>query len=804
MATPVYIAIFHNNKPLPGAISLHDHRGDEGKQSCVPVLELSHRVWTVKDYWEYCIHYYSRAHGDFSVTIPLNNLAPQLHQFLCRQTFLPKVEIYLYQFDKKARKELEYFRVTMEHVLVSGIRLHSPNTKARGFERYDPMLELSFRYQRITWLFTKGYIIHADEWEDAFDPGEKRDFSQQNDSLYEAAVPLAPFRINPRKLKITEPEAGLEIGKPFEAQLDSLLTRTPAEKNERVVWLSLFSKYKGKVREMHLAEDAKVDDAGNALIRSPRLPENPDWKNDPDRSPDEPVEYWWRAESKYINGYFEGEKVKWPRKEKEIIIPWLIDCHMHINSGHGAPLPLSRDKFPLPFVNRYLSQWALDSLGTGTMGKFGELQKKSTLDLSKIAMEESESAVKSKKFDFMGDDADRRRVMIALPMNMDYAHYRGYEGRPIYEIKDGKTVYWDEGEKKFREVSPNDKKKWENYNKQLIQTKVAFYSSGGSILPFFHYDPRAHLKNWREPFDTNLVQTADLSRFPQNIPAIGIKMYTAMGYRPMDPNMKFPWREYYGLCADKNIPITCHCSRGGMTTHDMVRYYEHEFPDSANAPVNFKTTWFLNEFVSPYTWEKVLAMVPDLRLCLAHFGGEDFWYESNKANRAPANVFWQDLDDLDPNNWIAGFLNLMKTHENVYVDLSYFMFKPEVTGYFKKALMYHPKIKQRLLFGTDWWMYTKEKEYRSESYLKYIDDFCRIILSLNDKEFLEKVEIKGPQELLAYFMVLNPMRFLNLKKVAPMISKAFFTHKDAKKEGWKFEIDSWLETVPESIEELYK
>jgi hypothetical protein len=47
MATPAYIAIFHQNKPLPGAISLFDHHGEEGKQSCTPVLELAHRVWTV-------------------------------------------------------------------------------------------------------------------------------------------------------------------------------------------------------------------------------------------------------------------------------------------------------------------------------------------------------------------------------------------------------------------------------------------------------------------------------------------------------------------------------------------------------------------------------------------------------------------------------------------------------------------------------------------------------------------------------------------------------------------------------------
>jgi hypothetical protein len=455
-------------------------------------------------------------------------------------------------------------------------------------------------------------------------------------------------------------------------------------------------------------------------------------------------------------------------------------------------------------VNRYLSQGALDTIGTTAMGRFGELQKKSTADLAKIAVEESESAIKSKKLDFMGDEANRRRLMIALPMNMDYAHYRGYEGRPIYEAKDGKTVYWDEGEKQYRDISTNDYKKWISYSDQLLETKNSFYSSQGTILPFFHYDPRAHLKNWREPFDKNLVQTAALSSFPQNMPAIGIKMYTAMGYSPMDANMQFPWRDYYSLCATQKIPITCHCSRGGMTTHDMARYYEHEYPNAANAPINFKVSWFLNEFVSPYAWEKVLNQFNDLTLCLAHFGGEDFWYESSKANRAPAKVFWQDLDDLDPNNWIAGFLHLMKTYPNFYVDLSYFMFKPEMVGYFKKALMYHPEVKKRLVFGTDWWMYTMEAEYSSDSYLRYVENFSKAILSLDDKKFLEKVEIREPRELLAYIMVLNPMRFLRLKKVVPLISKAFFRHKSAKKDGWKFEIEKWIESVPETMEDFYK
>jgi type VI secretion system Hcp family effector len=332
MATPAYIAIFSNNKPLPGPISLHDHEGEEGKKSCTPVLELTHRVWTVKDYWEYCIHYYSRSHDDFDVTIPITAITPQIYQLHRSQTFLPKIEVYLYKFNKKARKELEYFRITMEHVLISRIRLISPNIKTLGFERYDPMFKLCFRYQRITWLYTNGYIIHTDEWDQAFDPGVQKDFSQKLVDICEALAPLVLFKLNPRKLVIVEPETGLEPGKPFETKFDSLLTRAPIEKTERVVWLSLWSKYKGKVCEMHLAEDAKVDDKGNATVRSPRLPENPDWKNDPDKSPGEPVEYWWRAESKHMDGRFEGEKVTWPKPNKKITIPWLIDSHMHINN----------------------------------------------------------------------------------------------------------------------------------------------------------------------------------------------------------------------------------------------------------------------------------------------------------------------------------------------------------------------------------------------------------------------------------------------------------------------------------------
>jgi hypothetical protein len=86
-----------------------------------------------------------------------------------------------------------------------------------------------------------------------------------------------------------------------------------------------------------------------------------------------------------------------------------------------------------------------------------------------------------------------------------------------------------------------DFRKWESYADHLAFATKAFYANSGSLLSFFHYDPRAHLEDWRAPFNNHLVQTAPETSFPEHLPTIGIKMYTALGYRPFDRNLDFPW-----------------------------------------------------------------------------------------------------------------------------------------------------------------------------------------------------------------------------------------------------------------------
>lgn len=692
------------------------------------------------------------------------------------------------------KETVEFYRHTLEKVYVNSIKTILPDTKNPLFEKYGHLEEVSFTYKRISWLYHEGYLLFTDEWnESLFEKKEAVSFTPvENHSVQ--PKPPEPLKITFTEGKIRGGREGLVYGKPFVVRFKASKSRDFLS-NENKVDIRIYAIYNKSTEQKQVVFEERLPPDGIYERTFQSLE-----KHFQSTSADEKVEYYATITSPYAEGVFRSESVFMPY-EKKICIPWIIDCHMHINSGHAAPLPLQWSNIP---GSPHFSQATIDALGDKVLGKFGKIQKESTVMIGKQVVTESKSAIDSKTLEFMGDTSNRRRLMTVLPMDMDYAHYKGYEGIPIYEKIDGEIQYWGQTDKKYHKINTDDYQKWVKYSKQLSDTRLSFYNEKGALIPFYHYDPRSNLKNWREPFSKNLVQTANPSSFPKNMPAIGIKMYTALGYRPMDAKLNFPWTDYYELITNKKIPIICHGGRGGMITHDIVHYYEHEHPNFRAVTEHFKKTWFYNQFISPYAWEEVLKRFPDLFLCLAHFGGDEFWIDNHDENRASSKFFWEDLYAFDLNNWIPEFLYLMKTYPNFYVDLSYFILRPSMIDYFKQALMYHPDIKKKLLFGTDWWLYTMEKGYGSyNSYLSYIENFSNMVISINDNNVLEKIGVKSSHELLAYFFVLNPLRFLQLKTVIPKVSKFFHTFPDAKSYGWKFEPDEWIHSIPENVEDFY-
>jgi predicted TIM-barrel fold metal-dependent hydrolase len=75
---------------------------------------------------------------------------------------------------------------------------------------------------------------------------------------------------------------------------------------------------------------------------------------------------------------------------------------------------------------------------------------------------------------------------------------------------------------------------------------------------------------------------------------IGLKLYPALGFEP-DKHI-----DKLKKVVERDIPVTAHCQKGGPKMHDNI-----------------------DIFTDPENWADVLEKCPQLRINLAHFGGED-------------------------------------------------------------------------------------------------------------------------------------------------------------------------------------
>lgn len=173
----------------------------------------------------------------------------------------------------------------------------------------------------------------------------------------------------------------------------------------------------------------------------------------------------------------------------------------------------------------------------------------------------------------------------------------------------------------------------------------------------------------------------------------GIKMYVALGCPPyygLDEKLTkkvFPMLEgkdlsrlrtdvenFYNYCIEKDIPITCHGSPQGMTIADPGVYLKEYLKLNKNnkIPYNFAITansyiqglGLIDDFSSPYSWEIVLKKYPNLRLCIAHFGGSRFF-----------DGTFYSIDDNPPcYSWQSKIKELVEKYQNVYTDISCYTF----------------------------------------------------------------------------------------------------------------------------------
>jgi hypothetical protein len=149
------------------------------------------------------------------------------------------------------------------------------------------------------------------------------------------------------------------------------------------------------------------------------------------------------------------------------------------------------------------------------------------------------------------------------------------------------------------------------------------------------------------------------------------------------------------------------------------------------------TEYFVNEYMHPGAWRKVLEKFPNLNLCLAHFGGAVWEKGPGKSD------------------WIDAIVDLCTAHEGIFTDFSCFDFHNQAArknfGDFLRQYKDSP-IMSRILFGTDWYISQLVISKGAFAPMEY-KDYCKNAYTLI-KEIDEKLWVR--------FTMVNPFEFYGL------------------------------------------
>lgn len=211
----------------------------------------------------------------------------------------------------------------------------------------------------------------------------------------------------------------------------------------------------------------------------------------------------------------------------------------------------------------------------------------------------------------------------------------------------------------------------------------------------------------------------------------GIKMYPPIGYFPTDERL-YPIYEY----AEKNeIPITVHCSRGGIhyhgeVTEEMLKPCKLDVPEGFSV---FDQRKKCNLFSHPSNYRFVLDDFPNLKLNFGHFGGGFDW-EDKIFNPK------KDIKDIFDINWVEEITQIIAKYKNAYTDISYtlhnYRFFPLL-----KIYLENPDLADKIMFGSDYYMVffnKREKRFGLDVRGALGEEHFFQIANKNPKKFLKK------------------------------------------------------------------
>jgi Amidohydrolase len=346
-----------------------------------------------------------------------------------------------------------------------------------------------------------------------------------------------------------------------------------------------------------------------------------------------------------------------------------------------------------------------------------------------------------------------------------------------------------------------------HYHKQMEELATIKMRHPTIAFPFVFIDPRrisADANFFKYTFDTYtgqvILQPCFIKSFIEEKKFNGFKIYPALGYYPFDTRLLILWK----YAADKQIPITTHVIKGnifyrgakqkswglhpvfiqskGLGSHEyepllLPQLKNIDFTNNFTHPLNYlclleevllrqivstadtdvKQVFGFTDLLTPLKYN-----LSHLKVCLAHYGGEEEWskfFEADRDNivgnltannKKGINFLYNANGKPIPGkieqvwnrtDWYSIITSLILQFPNVYADISYTLHNESIIPLLKKTLS-HPVLQKKVLFGTDFYVvrnYKSEKQLLAELIYALTDEEFNLIAKQNSINFLNLV-----------------------------------------------------------------
>ena len=335
----------------------------------------------------------------------------------------------------------------------------------------------------------------------------------------------------------------------------------------------------------------------------------------------------------------------------------MYNCHVHLFTAeavHSAYLPLSLARVARSRVGSRIGRFVLRTIWPlRSMDRLDRIA--AVVDIGSLP---SQKAVLQHVMGFYPQDTR----FVALPLDMDYMKDDRGTGKP-----------------------PQD------YLSQLdeLRSLKAETAYEEVLIPFVCADPR-------RPDVFEVVKT-----YLEEYGFGGIKLYPPLGYYPFDERLG----DVYAYAQDHQIPIVTHCTRGGVYYKGTITQEMRAHPKTGEHLPERRHKHFTDHYTDPRNYEYVLDKYEDLKLCVAHYGGEDEWHRY-------LNDPWPNPSTRE--SWLSVISGLIRNHRNVYADIS-FTAHNERFWPLIKVLMNTDGLRDKIIYGSDFYVVRKEVTEREFS-----------------------------------------------------------------------------------------